>query len=70
VVDEDYENDDNDDEIVSSVNTVCAHLITESGYGRLKRKFLDSLAEFAANKKGGTAVACSAMRESEDSVSI
>jgi hypothetical protein len=70
VVDEDYSIDNNDDEGTPSVNTICAHLITDSGHGRLKQKFLDCLAEFAANKKGGTAVACSAMRESEDSVSI
>jgi hypothetical protein len=67
VVDEDYSNDNNnDDEGAPSVNTIGAHLITDSGHGRLKQKFLDCLAEFAANKKGGTAVACSAMRESED----
>jgi hypothetical protein len=69
-VDEDYSDDDNDDEGAPSVNTIGAHLITDSGHGRLKQKFLDCLAEFAANKKGGTAVACSAMRESEDSVSL
>jgi hypothetical protein len=70
VVDEDYSNDDSDDKGAPSVNTVCAHQITDSGHGKLKQKFLDCLAEFAANNKGGTAVACSAMRESEDSVSI
>jgi hypothetical protein len=70
VVDEDYSNDNNDDESAPSVNTTCAYLVTESGYGRLKQKFLDCLAEFAANKKGRTVVACSAIRESEDCVSI
>jgi hypothetical protein len=70
VVDEDYSNDNNDNEGSPSVNIICVRLITDSGYRRLKQKFLDCLAEFAANRKGGTAVACSAMRESEDSVSI
>jgi hypothetical protein len=70
VVDEDYSNDNNDNEGSPSVNTICVRLITDSKYGRLKQKFLDCLAKFAANKKGGTAVACSAMRESENSVSI
>lgn len=50
VVDEDYINDDYD---ASSVDTTCAHPITDSGHGRLKQEFLDCLAEFAANKKGG-----------------
>jgi hypothetical protein len=70
VLDEDYSSDNDDDEGAPSVNTTCAHLLANSGHGRLKQKFLDCLAEFAANKKGGTAVACSAMRESEDNVSI
>ncbi|EMD85772.1 hypothetical protein COCC4DRAFT_152236 [Bipolaris maydis ATCC 48331] len=42
----------------------------DSGHARLKQKLLDCLAEFAANRKGGATVACSAMRESGDSVSI
>ncbi|PVH95836.1 hypothetical protein DM02DRAFT_689266 [Periconia macrospinosa] len=70
VLDEDYSSDISDDEGTISVNTFRAHRIAGSGHGKLKQKFLDCLAEFAANKKGGTAVACSAMRESEDSVSI
>ena len=70
VLDEDYSSDYNDNAGAPSVNTICADLIADSGHGRLKQKFLDCLAEFAANKKGGTAVACSAMRESEDSVCI
>ncbi|KAF5848467.1 hypothetical protein GGP41_005878 [Bipolaris sorokiniana] len=65
VLDEDYSNDKNDNAGASSVNTSCAHRIADSGHGKLKQKFLDCLAEFAANKKGGTAVACSAMRESK-----
>ncbi|KAF2443258.1 hypothetical protein P171DRAFT_487209 [Karstenula rhodostoma CBS 690.94] len=43
---------------------------TDSGHGKLKRKFLDCLAEFAANEKGGTAVACSALKEAEDNFVI
>ena len=70
VLDEDYSSDNNDNAGAPSVDTGCADLITDSGHGRLKQKFLDCLAEFAANKKGGTRVACSAMRESEDSVYI
>lgn len=38
--------------------------------GSLKRRFLDCLAIFAANKKGATAVACSAMKEVEDKIVI
>ncbi|USP80330.1 hypothetical protein yc1106_07604 [Curvularia clavata] len=70
VLDEDYSSDNNDNAGAPSVDTGCADLITDSGHGRLKQKFLDCLAEFAANKKGGTRVACSAMRESKDSVYI
>lgn len=69
-LDEDYSGYNNDNASASSVNTICADLIADSGHARLKQKFLDCLAEFAANKKGGTAVACSAMRESEESVFI
>ncbi|KAF2806940.1 uncharacterized protein BDZ99DRAFT_573630 [Mytilinidion resinicola] len=36
----------------------------------LKKKFLDCLAEFAANRKGGRAVVATAMKESEDSVTL
>lgn len=64
------ENDDDEDGDAPSVDTRLAHRISGSGHGRLKRRFLDCLAEFAANKKGGTAVACSAMREAEDNVVI
>lgn len=44
--------------------------IPDSGHGRPQRRLLDCLAEFAANKKCGTVVACSAMREAEDNVVI
>ena len=68
---EDWDLDDNiEDGDAPSMNTNFAHQISDSGHGRLKRRFLDCLAEFAANKKGGTAVACSAMKEAENNVDI
>jgi hypothetical protein len=70
VLDEDCSSDEDGDEGMPSEITVRAHRIADSGHGRLKREFLDCLAEFAANKKGGTAVACSAMKEAEESVVI
>ena len=71
VLEEDWNLDDKNDESDSaSVDTRLAHQISGSGHAKLKRRFLDCLAEFAANKKGGTAVACSAMKEAEDSVVI
>ncbi len=70
VLEEDWDPDDNGDEDAPSVDTGFAHQISDSGHGRLKRRFLDYLAEFAANKKGGIAVACSAMKEAEDNVVI
>jgi hypothetical protein len=70
VLEEDWDPDDNGDTDAPSINTRFAHQISDSGHGTLKRRFLDCLAEFAANKKGGTAVACSAMKEAEDNVVI
>ena len=70
IIQEDWDADDNADGDASSLDTRLAHQISRSGYERLKRRFLDCLAEFAANKKGGTAVACSAMKETEDNVVI
>lgn len=70
VLDEVCSSDEEDDEGTPSENTVRAHRIADSGHGKLKRKFLDCLAEFAANKKGGTAVACSAMKEAKKNVVI
>ena len=67
---EDWEPDNNEDGDAPSIDTRFAHKISDSGHGRLKRRFPDCLAEFAANKKGGTAVACSAMKEAEDNVII
>lgn len=52
------------------MDTRFAHQISDSGNGRLKQRFLDFLAEFAANKKGGTLVACSFIKEAEDNVVI
>ena len=70
VLEEDWDSDNNEDGDASSINTRFADKTSVSGHGRLKRRFLDCLAEFAANKKGGTAVACSAMKEAEDNVVI
>ena len=70
VLEEDWDSDNNGDGDAPSINTRFADKISDSGHGRLKRRFLDCLAEFAANKKGGTAVACSAMKEAEDNVVI
>lgn len=70
VLEEDCDPDDNGDGNASSMDTGIAHQISNSGHGRLKRGFLDCLAEFAANKRGGTAVACSAMKEAEDNVVV
>lgn len=63
--------DDGDDEWDgASVDTNKAYQISDSGHMRLKRKFLDCLAELAANKKDGKTVSCTAMKEAEDSVTI
>ena len=70
VLEEDWDIDDNEDGDAPSIDTRFARQISDSGHGRLKRRFLDCLAEFAANRKGGTAVACSAMKEAEDNVII
>ncbi|KAI9651661.1 MAG: hypothetical protein M1829_002576 [Trizodia sp. TS-e1964] len=69
--DEDLEgNDSGEESNTGSIDTSRAQRISKSRYSRVKRKFLDSLAELAANKKGGHSVACSAMREEENSVTI
>lgn len=70
VLDEGCSSDEDGDEGTPRENTVRAHRIADSGHGKLKRKFLDCLAEFPANKKGGTEVACSAMTEAEENVFI
>lgn len=66
----DLDDDGDGDADTPSIDTRVAHQISDSGHDRLKRRFFDCLAEYAANKKGGTAVACSAMKEAEDSVVI
>ncbi|OBT49837.1 hypothetical protein VE04_09983, partial [Pseudogymnoascus sp. 24MN13] len=70
VLEEDWDPDDDGDGNTPSMDTRLANQISDSEHERLKRRFLDCLAEFAANKKGGTAVACSAMKEAEDNVAI
>ena len=70
VLEEDWDPDESGDGDAPSMDTRFAHQISDSGHERLKRRFLDCLAEVAANKKGGTAVACSAMKEAEDNVAI
>lgn len=64
------EEDFNDDWDAASVDTRKADQISDSGHNRLKRKFLDCLAEFAANRKSGKTVACTAMKEAEDNVTV
>ncbi|KAF2263123.1 hypothetical protein CC78DRAFT_604897 [Lojkania enalia] len=64
------EDDSDDDSDAASIDTDRPDQISYSGHARLKRKFLDCLAEFAANKKGGRTVACTAMKEAEDSVTL
>jgi hypothetical protein len=64
---EDESEIDSDDR---SIDTRYPQRISNSGYDGLKRKFLDCLAEFAANSKGGLSVACSAMREAEESLEL
>lgn len=64
------EEDFNDDWDAASVDTRKAHQISDSGHNRLKRKFLDCLAEFAANMKSGKTVACTAMKEAEHDVTV
>jgi hypothetical protein len=70
IADEPLEEDRDDDWDVASDDTRNAHQLSDSGHSRLKRKFLDCLAEFAANRKSGKTVACTAMKEAEDNVTI
>ncbi|KAH8596150.1 hypothetical protein B0O99DRAFT_686195 [Bisporella sp. PMI_857] len=68
---DDPEGSDSDDESDSgSIDTSQPQCISKSRNSRLKKKVLDGLAELAANRKGGQYVACSAMREEEDSVAV
>jgi hypothetical protein len=70
VLEEDWNFDDDEEEDKRSVNTNLADRISDSGHTRLKQKFLDCLAGFAANEKGGAAVAYAAMKEGEDHIVI
>lgn len=63
-------NDCDDEWGTASVDTRRADKISDSGHDRLRRKFLDCLAEFAANRKDARSVACTAMKENEDSVTL
>ncbi|KAF2848346.1 hypothetical protein T440DRAFT_491243 [Plenodomus tracheiphilus IPT5] len=70
VLEHDWNVSESEDGHASSMGTHLAHQISSSEHGALKQKSLDCLAEFAANKKGGRAVACSAMEEAVDSVIV
>lgn len=69
-LDADWYFDDAEEAETESIATGFAHKISDSGHEKLKRKFLDCLAEFASNEKGGAGVACSAMKEGEDNVTL
>ncbi|KAF2015573.1 hypothetical protein BU24DRAFT_480328 [Aaosphaeria arxii CBS 175.79] len=70
-LEEDWTYSDNEDEYAPSMGgTDVARFLSGSGHEKLKKKLLDCLAEFAANKKGGTGVACSVLEEAEDNVAI
>lgn len=63
--------DDRDDEWDrASVDTNKPHQISDSGHIKLKRKFLDCLAELVVNKKDGKIVFCTVMKETENDVTI
>jgi hypothetical protein len=70
VLEPDWNAHDSEDGCATSMDTHLAQQISSSGHVPLKQRFLDCLAEFAANKKGGKAVTCSVMEEGEDSVII
>ena len=63
-------NESETDSEASSIGSNRLGQISNAGNCKMMRKFLDYLAEFAANKKGGKSVACTAMRETEESVTI
>jgi hypothetical protein len=65
-----HEDESSDDGDAVSIDTSRPHRISDSGHNRLKRKFLDCLAEFTANIKSGKSVACSSMREGEENVTL
>ncbi|KAF7943452.1 hypothetical protein EAE96_011378 [Botrytis aclada] len=64
------ENESTTDSDTISINTSHSNLISDSGHHQLKTKFLDCLAELAANRKGGKYVACSSMMEGEENVTL
>ncbi|KAM3151938.1 hypothetical protein ABEW05_007674 [Botrytis cinerea] len=64
------ENESTTDSDAISIDTSYPNQISDSGYHQLKKKFLDCLAELAANRKGGKYVACSSMMEGEENVTL
>lgn len=58
------------DNETSSIDTSQACQISVSGHDKLKREFLDCLAELMANERGGKSVTCSSMRETEEEVTL
>lgn len=60
-----YDGDDSD-----SIDTAVGQQLSVSGHDKLKRQFLDDVAEFAAKEHGALFVACTAMREREEDVEI
>ncbi|PGH14771.1 hypothetical protein AJ80_05815 [Polytolypa hystricis UAMH7299] len=66
--DEETRDDDSD---ASNIDTSRPCQISDSAHlNRLKRKFLDCLAELVANEKGGRSVACASMKEGEEEVTV
>lgn len=71
VHDRDQDEDElNDNDDASSIDTSQPCQISNSGFNNLRTKFLDCLAELAANETGGRTVARSSMEEDEDGVVI
>ncbi|KAH4077567.1 hypothetical protein HBH64_206630 [Parastagonospora nodorum] len=68
VLDQNWNTTGSEDGYASSSDTHVAQQISSSEHETLEQKSLDCSAEFAAIKKGGRAVACTAMAETEDSV--
>ena len=53
-----------------SLASARVQIIATSGHGSLKSHFLDRLAELMSRAKGGAHVACTAMREREDDITL
>jgi hypothetical protein len=66
--DPDERTHDGDDS--ESIDTSVGQQLSGSGNDTLKRQFLDDVAEFAAKEHGVRFVACTAMREREEDVTI